>query len=282
MRKFAIFLLCLFMMLSLCLPACASMQHNSGDELKEEVYLSQEEMQSIIEAFPNEVEYFLSKHDVDLTAMTASEFDIVKRSAAIEICNPEYRFSEFVTEISNVRAQKRIERVSNQRGHTIENLIDVPYRSYGPLKGEYIDAIAASISVTKSSSFSFDVGTEIRGIDLGLSFQAQRDVTIMGPNSTDKLPNGLSVTHHIFMSVLFGTIRYTEYDVVTPVGTTHCAYYYIDEESDIIHEYALQAAITERVYVKCAASDVVLGYNSTNHLINAIVETPETLILRTY
>lgn len=277
MKKLLAILLCLLTLLPLSLPACAS----EGAE-ETEFYLSPVEMQPVISAFPDEVEYFSLIHGIDLTDLTASEFDVVKRGAALELNNPEHRFSDFVTEISNVRAQQRIEREASRRWYSKQNVVDVSFRSYGPLEGEYIDAIASSTEVTEDSSFTFEIGKEIRGVTLGLGLSVGKSVSIMGPSPNDTLPNGYYVTHHIFMSVLFGTIRYTEYDLVTATGTTHVSYYYIDEASTDIIEYGLRAAITDRVYVKHAASNVVLGYNTLPHLKEAIVETPETLIYTSY
>ena len=273
MKKLIGLCLLLAVVLSLCIiPACAT---DGPIDI-----LSSEEMAFINSTFPREIQYIEMQKAIDLESLTDMELELLKEAVGPQLYNPDYNFLELMSVLTDALAQKEREDSSKARWTQEVIIADYCVRQYGPIKGKYLQAVAAASTHTDSFSLTIEAGYEKDDFVINASFTCQGEYSVSGPSMNDVLPNGATVTHHVAIGVLSGEIWYKEYDLVTAFTTTRVKMYYIKEETAINEAYTFPAHLATPTFARSAVSQTEWAqFANQNELIDAVINTPERFVV---
>lgn len=153
--------------------------------------------------------------------------------------NPEYRFSELMTDIAVASASANDDETS-----PMSSASSKIWKAYGPITGRFIASLPAATSATLSDSVTVTVPVNFFP---GFSISGSRSISVAysfsGPAQGAKLLNGMRATHNYACAIMFGTVM-----------KDGSRYYIEDMNGDAFVSYA---AVTSQgtLYVDAGAAD---------------------------
>lgn len=242
MRKMISFFLALAM-ISLMMPtSCAA------DSEKSYLSLDVSEEQSILQKYSKEISCVEEKNNVLITAIDNSNLQLLKNAAIEHLDDPNYHFSELMTQLAVAFAQKRIEQESSSNSNIQVQAVS----NYGIITGMHLLDVptGTTSTITNSATFSVAAGSTVLGVELSTSFSEEFSYSVSGPPDGATISDDIRVTHRTAFAVLYGT-------VVTYNGMA-----YIETSTAEILDYTILASIGIPTYCSQASGAGTLYFST--------------------
>ena len=124
---------------------------------------------------------------------------ILSRHSALNLDNPNYRFSELMTDITIAYEES----TASNSGKSSTFSVIAPY---GAVRGHYITQAAPGVNKSGTATLSISVGESISGKTINIAYSDSTSYSVTGPTDGTTLLNGKTATHRVAFLVLFGTL----------------------------------------------------------------------------
>ncbi len=203
MRKKALtFLLALVMCLSLSTPAMAS-SPTAADTSGESPVVSGAAAEEIFSRYSEEIAFAENFTGKPIARLTQESIDRIKYTAAVNLDDRGYAFSELMTFLARAcaAADHGMKPAGAQRNITV-------MAPNGILAGMHVvdQPTGNGTRMDGTAIFTLKVGDKAAGVRLSTGFSRTFDYSIVDPVAGETLHNGAIATHRTCFAVLYGTV----------------------------------------------------------------------------
>ena len=260
--------------------ACAA--NDSG------VFMDVETEQAILQEFEAEIRFVEEQHGIVIESINDDSLEAVKQEAVTHLENPSFRFAELMDKIAVACAQGKIASENTGIAPYTErpikqNEVITVYKSFGPLKGKYINDAPVGSTSTISGTANIQIGTGevVQNVAISGGGSVTLSYSLNGPADNTVLPNGVRATHRVAMGVLYGTILKHEYDWYFPdTGYIHRGNisYTVESGSATPESYTFLASIGVPTYAAKARGSGTLSFSDLRQFRSQVESNPDSFI----
>ena len=283
MNKRLISALLFIAVLSSLVPASAL----SSSDIQEDLLMADYRAQSIINAYPNEIELVESLCNISISQADETTLQKIAETAINYYDNDSYDFSGLMTSLSVLATEREMASYfdSLYPNSLVDNCTVTPFQAFSALKGKYICDLPIGATSERSGTISIGIATGelISAVEIAAGISKSTTYEFAGPSPGETMHDGSYPTHRILVGAFWGSINKVEFDVYNPIAgmTTHHVEYRIPSETAFVKSYGTLAIIFTPCRIESATKSYIVQYPTWPDFIS-IFETTPSIILTEY